>query len=195
MACGSSKFGRPVIISFIVFSLISVSFCLLCGCGQSPGQKQKEYKAEWTDVMNEYEERVAADDKKAQKLISEEDNAGVIKLLDERIDYVWSVYDAIVVLDPPSEYRELHALTLYYLASVVAQLEAQSDLNEAVLEGKPTDDLKTIAEQAAQKTQYAISELALEVEKQGIELESMKKKSEPKVQESQEQGTVPSEDK
>lgn len=192
MACGNSKFGRSVVVTSLVFILMSIFLFLICGCGQSLEQKQKEYKTEWTDIMNKYEERIAADDKKVQKLASEENNAGVIKLLDERIAYVWSVYDEIAVLEPTAEFRELHALTLYYLTSVVAQLEAQTDLNEAVLAGKPTDDLKTIAEQAAQKTQYVISELALEVEKQGIELESMKKANETKVQEEKDQSTTPS---
>lgn len=189
MACGSSRLGKVLVVTIGVFVLICSLLFMACGCGESPDKKQKEYKSEWTRVMDDFEARVEKDDKKAQKMIEDGDTAGVIKLLEQRIDNVWDVYGGIVVLYPPDDLRNLHALTLYDLTCIVAQLQAQNALNEAILSGKPTEDLKTIADQAAQKTQYITTELALEVERQGIKLESMKD-IKPQVQE-QEQGTTP----
>lgn len=191
MACGNSRFERAFAAAFVVLTLLFTSVFLACGCGESRAGKQKEYRSEWTRIMNGFEAQVEKDDKKAQEMIGNGDTPGVIKLLEQRIDNVWDVYDEIVQLYPPDDLRILHALTLYYLTSVVDQLTAQNALNEAALSGKPTGDLKTIADQAGQKTQYVITELVLEVEKQGIELDSMKD-SKPEVQEQQEQGTTPS---
>ncbi|MBN1288495.1 MAG: hypothetical protein JXA49_02530 [Actinobacteria bacterium] len=188
MAGGIFKSRKTAAI--IIVALISVFLVSLCGCAESTERRQAEYKSRWKEVMNEFEDRVAVDDEKAQKMIDDNETAGVIRLLGERIKNVWQVYDEIVVLYPPDDLRRLHALTLYYMTTVVDQLEAQNDLNEAIISGKPTEDLKTIADEAAQKSAFVIGQLALEIEKADIRLKSMEKPG-PQVQE-QQQGTTPS---
>lgn len=191
MAGGIFKRRNFIAAAITVTIILSLASVFVCGCAESREQKQKDYRVQWQDSMNAFEERVAADDEKAQKLIEENDTAGVIKLIEERVENVWDVYDEIVVLDPPDDLRRLHALTLYYLTTVVEQLEAQNALNEAVLSGKPVTDLKTIAEEAVQMSAYIIGQLALEVEKTDVKLKSMEDQR-PDVQENQ--GTLPSED-
>ncbi|MBN2167893.1 MAG: hypothetical protein JW738_01505 [Actinobacteria bacterium] len=190
MAGGLFRGRKAAAAAVLVLTLISVLLLSVCGCAESTERKQKEYRSQWQETMNDFEDRVAADDEKAQKMIDDNDTAGVIRLLDQRVKNVWNVYDEIVVLYPPTDLRKLHALTLYYLTCVVDQLEAQNDLNEAIISGKPTADLKAIADEAAQKSAFVIGQLALEVEKADIKLKSMEKPG-PQLQE--QQGTTPSE--
>jgi Zn-dependent oligopeptidase len=156
---------------------------LLPGCDQLK-QKQKEYKKKWTETMSAFEERVKKDDDKANGLGEKNDVVGLINLANERIKYVDSTYDKIADYYPPAELRKLHAVTLFYLTSIVEQLKANSDLYDALRTGKPANDLKAIADDAAKQTAAIRYELTLEMDKAGLKLESEKKK--------QPQSSVPS---
>jgi hypothetical protein len=115
---------------------------------------------------------VLTDDKKASELINKNDIAGVIKLVNQRILNVDEVTKKILALRPPEDFWKVHAVTLYYLASLRDQLNYQNDLNDAVLTGRPTQDLKTIADQAALKTRAVGAELGIEIQKVDLKLKT-----------------------
>ena len=158
-----------LVIAVIVFAMIA-SCVAIAGC-KSSESKQKEYRSEWVDTMSALEKRVATDDTKANELAQKNDIIGLMELVDKRVKYVNSTYDQIAELYPPSDLRKLHAVTLFYLTSVVEQLEANEDLYEAIRTGKPTEDLQTIAENAVKRTEAVKQELALEIERARIDLE------------------------
>ncbi|MBK5094002.1 MAG: hypothetical protein JJE48_10880, partial [Actinobacteria bacterium] len=112
--------------------------------------------------------------------INKNDIAGVIKLVKQRISNVDEVTKKILVLRPPQDFWKVQAVTLYYLASLKDQLKDQNDLNDAVLTGKPTQDLKAIADQAALKTRAIGAELGVEIQKVDLKLKSTEEQPEPK---------------
>ncbi len=158
----------------LIFALACVvlvgSFLGLAGC-DSVEDKQKEYRSEWLEIMAAFEKRVAADDKKGNELAQKNDIAGIMELVQKRVKYVDSTFDEIALLYPPADLRRLHSLTLFYLTSIVDQLEANIDLYEAARSGKPTADLQAIAEAAVKQTEAVKQELALEIDRVGLELE------------------------
>jgi len=117
---------------------------LLTGCGNSVAQQEKEYKEQWTQVVNKFESRVTSDDKKANDLVGKNDIVGLRTLVASRLANVNDVMAQVFKLDPPKEYQRVQITTLYYLMALEDQLKAQNDVNDAVLSGNPTTDLKTI---------------------------------------------------
>lgn len=164
---------RPVVITFGLATMLIMGF-LLVGC-DTLAQKREEYRAGWVDAVSEFEQRVTVDDKKINELGEKEDMVGVMRLVNERIKYVDSVYDRVADLYPPPELRKLHAVTLFYLTSIVEQFKANIDLYEALRTGKPTGDLKTIAENYAGTTDAVRQELSLAIDKAGLKLKEPKK--------------------
>ena len=174
---GRSSSNRAVRLA--VVALVSISISLLAfgafssGCGSGSGESSVgEYKKQWTEIMDSFQDRVLTDDKKASELINKNDIAGVIKLVNQRILNVDEVTKKILVLRPPQYLWKVHAVTLYYLASLRDQLNYQNDLNDAVLTGRPTQDLKTIADQAALKTRAVGAELGIEIQKVDLKLKT-----------------------
>jgi len=166
-----------ILIIVLLCAMLGVSFLTAAGC-ESAEQKQKEYRSQWLEIMSAFEKRVAADDKKGNELAQKNDIAGVMELVSKRTKYVNSTFDEIALLYPPAGLRRLHSLTLFYLTSIVDQLEANIDLYEAARSGKPTADLQAIAEAAVSQTEAVKQELALEIDRAGLKLE-VREGSEP----------------
>jgi hypothetical protein len=176
-------------VRLTVVTILAVSIFLLglgalsSGCGGSSEQAlADQYKKQWTDIMNAFQTRVLADDKKTTALIDENDAAGAIKLVNQRIANIDEVTGKILALRPSKDLRKIHATTLYYLSSLKDQFKATSEVYNAVLTGMPTKDLKTISDEAAYKTRVIGAELGVELQKLDMELKTAGEK--PKSQQS-----------
>ena len=150
---------------------------LLTGCGNSVAQQEKEYKEQWTQVVNKFESRVTSDDKKANDLVGKNDIVGLRTLVASRLANVNDVMAQVFKLDPPKEYQRVQITTLYYLMALEDQLKAQNDVNDAVLSGNPTTDLKTILDGYTKRTQLAGQELGLELKKADMTIGGVAPKS------------------
>lgn len=175
--------GWPVACAIAMLLLVQVLGCN----GSDIQQKQDCYRADWKRIMTAFDSRVISDDMKASKLVEQDDISGLIKLIDERIGNVDGVILEILDLYPPDDLQDLHAVTLYYLVSLREQLKTQNDLNEAVISGKPTQDLKAISDDAAAKAQAIAGELGIEIQKAGIKM-GEKEDAEKKDEKSDEGG-------
>jgi hypothetical protein len=176
-------------VRLTVVTILAVSIFLLglgalsSGCGGSSEQAlADQYKKQWTDIMNAFQTRVLADDKKNTALIDKNDAAGAIKLVNQRIAHIDEVTDKILVLRPPKDLWKVHAITLYYLSSLKDQFKDTNEFYNAVLTGLPSKDLKTISDQAAYKTRVIGAELGVELQKLDMELKTAGEK--PKSQQS-----------
>jgi len=176
-------------VRLTVVTILAVSIFLLglgalsSGCGGSSEQAlADQYKKQWTDIMNAFQTRVLADDKKTTALINENDAAGAIKLVNQRIANIDEVTGKILALRPPKDLRKVHAITLYYLSSLKDQFKDTNEFYNAVLTGLPSKDLKTIMDQAAYKTRAIGAELGVELQKLDMELKTAGEK--PKSQQS-----------
>ncbi len=157
-----------IIISMLVcFAVVLV--LVLPGCGpKGPEEKKKEYRTEWERIMQAFQKQVEEDDRKADELVKQKDVAGVVRFVRQRLKRMKETETEILDLYPPDDLRRLHAMTLYYLEALLAQLEAQNELNEAALEGLPTTDLAAKVEALANKTRQITNELAIEVQLRGL---------------------------
>ena len=160
-------------VTFITVSLVAclalVLVVVLPGCGpKGPEEKKKEYKTEWERIMQAFQKQIEDDDVKADELVKNKDVAGVVQFVKERIEKMKETEAEILDLYPPDDLRRLHALTLYYIEALLAQLEAQNELNEAALEGSPTADLAVKVEALANRTRQITNELAVEVQLHGL---------------------------
>lgn len=141
---------------------------LLSGCGNSTAQQEQQYKQQWTQVMNKFETRVTSDDTKANDLATKNDIVGLRSLINSRLANVNDVLAQVLKLDPPEKYQRVQITTLYYLMALEDQLKAQNDVNDAVLAGNPTTDLKTISDGYTKRAQGSGQELALELKKANL---------------------------
>ena len=141
---------------------------LLSGCGNSTAQQEQQYKQQWTQVMNKFETRVTSDDTKANDLATKNDIVGLRSLINSRLANVNDVLAQVLKLDPPEKYQRVQITTLYYLMALEDQLKAQNDVNDAVLAGNPTTDLKTISDGCTKRAQGSGQELALELKKANL---------------------------
>lgn len=154
---------------FILLCMVAATF--LGGCGNSERQRRNAYVDEWREVITEFQKRINEDDKKAEELVNSEDLAGLVRLVDSRIENIDEVTVKVLDINTPLEMARLQAITLYYLVSLRDQLQAQNAANEAALAGQPTNDLKQIADDALARTQTMSRELALELKRLGINVE------------------------
>ena len=150
-----------LVVSVIVAGIILCT--VLPGCGNSVAQQEKQYKDQWTQVASKFEERVAADDKKANDFVTKNDIVGLRNLITSRLANVNDVMAQMFKLDPPEKYQRVQITTLYYLMALTDQLKAQNAVNDALLAGSPTTDLKTISDQYIKRSQGAGQELTLEL--------------------------------
>lgn len=175
MNSNQSSKGKRIRSVAMCAAVCAVSLLLLAqllGCGKSElEKKQDSYRDDWNRIMSAFESRVESDDKKANELVEKNDVSGLIKLIKQRTIDVDSVMEEVLGLYPPKDLQDLQAITLYYLACLRDQLKAQNELNEAVVSGKPIEDLRTIAEGAALKTQQVAVELGIELQKVGIKMD------------------------
>lgn len=156
----------------VVLTLLLTCAVLLPGCGQSTADKQKEYRAEYKEIINAFQTRVTKDEAKAKQLLESNDATGLIKLNNQRLAGINTTFGKLLVLYPPDDLRRVHAETLYYLVAVMDQLQAQNAYFEAVLAGKPSGDLETIAGSATTKAQSVGGELGLDLQKANITIKS-----------------------
>ena len=170
--------SRFVVILVLLTALLAAAL-LIAGCDESGevAKKQQQFKTQWLDIMEVFQGRVNSDDSKADKLVQKNDLAGLIELIKLRISNVDSVLGKVLPLYPPDNLRKLQVTTLYYLQSLMDQLVAQNNLNEAVLSGNPTADLQTIAGNAAAKTKALGRELGIEMQKVGVKLQVLNQQS------------------
>jgi len=175
---GWQNVGVILVVMFTVLAGL-----ILAGCGGTSEETKKEkYEADYSEIMDRFQAKVSADDKRLSELAAKNDIAGIISLDKRRITYVEGVLGQVLDLEPPVSLRKLHTVTLYYMESILDQLDAQNNYWDALLSGKPSNDLKTIAETAAAKTQAVGTEFGLELEKAGIQLKIMKEVPQVKPQ-------------
>lgn len=153
-----------------IIAAMATSVLFLAGCGNGLQQKQSQFKEQWLTVIDALEAQVAKDDAQANNLANKGDLAGLTRLINARINRVNTALGKILQLYPPEQMRRLQAITAYYLATLLDQLQAQKQLYEAAIGGRPTTDLQTIAEKLSQKTKAVASELGVELQKLGINL-------------------------
>ena len=163
---------RSTVGCAVVVMLLLAVTVLITGCGQSTAKKQKQYKAEYQEIINAFQAQVAKDDTRAAQLGQNNDLTGLLKLNNQRLKNVDATFDKLLFLYPPADLRGVHAETLYYLNAVADQILAQNAYLEAVLAGKPTADLQSIASSANGKTQSLGSELGLDLQKANINIKS-----------------------
>lgn len=159
----------PAVTALLVF-LLSAGLLALAGCESEQEKKAREFKQDYVGIMEAFEAKIQSDDKKAQALIEKQDLPGVINLVKQRISSVDDFMAELLALYPPHELFRLQGITIYYLITLKDRLEAQNAYYEAVLEGKPTEDLKAIQDQAIQLSQGIAGQLALELQKMDITL-------------------------
>jgi hypothetical protein len=159
---------------------------LFVGCGSSSQQSAEQYRNQWKSIMETFYTKLQADDKKAEQLASQKNNAAIIQLVNGRVNGVEATMGQILALKPPAQYRKLDAITLYFMVALMDQLQAQNDLNKATVSGQPTTDLVTKVDNLSKGVQAVSQELSIEQLTQGITLQQ------PKGSQSQQQGTTPS---
>jgi hypothetical protein len=156
----------------LVLILLTAAAALLPGCAQSTAEKQKQYRSQYEEIIDAFQAQVARDDKQAGQLGQSNDLAALIKLNNRRLNNVNETFDKLLLLYPPGGLRAVHALTLYYLVAVTEQLQAQNDYLEAVLAGKPSTDLQSIATSATSRIKALSNELALDLQKANITIKN-----------------------
>ena len=166
------SFGAAARLSKVICVSLAAVFLVtaLAGCG--------DYRSQWLDIMNAYQKRLNEDNKKLKELQDKGDLTETIKILNSRMNYIGSVMEKVSALNPPPQYLKLHAITLYFLLSVREQWQAQNDLYEAAVTGKPTTDLENNAKDQAAKANMLTNELSFELGKNDMELE-VKPEGEP----------------
>jgi hypothetical protein len=167
------EMAKNPVFRLVGFLVITGLVFLVVGCGNSTAQKEATYKEQWTKQVNQFEKRVSSDDKKANALAEKNDMAGLFRLINERKAYVKTVQTQILKLNTPDKYQNVQILTLFYLLSLEQRLTAQNNLTEAILSGKPTTDLKTIADAYVTRTQQIGNELGIEISDAGLTLKAV----------------------
>ncbi len=175
-ACGRSKLMPVLAAICALFFAGLVVLAVLLGI-QTRSKVTRGYERKWRTIMVEFENRVERDDKKAEEYSNKKDLTSLLRLARARTKYFEEVLGRLLELTPPEQYRKLHVLTLHYIFTLIDQLNAQRDLNEAFLEGKPTEDLGKIAENAKARAQQGMVELSVEIQKAGVTLEVVEKKT------------------
>jgi hypothetical protein len=153
-----------VMVVLFTVALLAAGVLIFTGCESEQQRKEKEFKAQWTKTMEDFQTRVTKDDQKAQTLVDKNDLPGVISLVKARISSVDETLGKLLALYPPPELRKLQGLTAYY------RLQAQNNYYEALLAGSPTTDAQTLMNEAVTRSTIIARELSIELQKQGITL-------------------------
>jgi hypothetical protein len=159
-----------VMVVLFTVALLAAGVLIFTGCESEQQRKEKEFKAQWTKTMEDFQTRVTKDDQKAQTLVDKNDLPGVISLVKARISSVDETLGKLLALYPPPELRKLQGLTAYYLIAVEDRLQAQNNYYEALLAGSPTTDAQTLMNEAVSRSTIIARELSIELQKQGITL-------------------------
>jgi hypothetical protein len=162
------KSGKAGLCVILALALLVAGALISAGCQSGTGQ----FKAQWANVMKQFNTRVAADDKKAEALAAKKDLAGVINLVKQRIVSVDETLGKVLALSPPGNLRKLDALSIYYLQTLEDRLQAQNSLYEAALSGSPTTDLQQVLDRLVARNEQIARELNIELQKDGISIEA-----------------------
>jgi len=122
--------------------------------------------------MSKFEKQVSVDDKQATDLVGKNDITGLRNRINERLASVNNILTQVLKLNPPETYQRVQITTLYYLMALEDQLKAQNDLNDAVLFGNPTNDLKTMSDGYTKRSQQSGMELGIELKKAQITIKT-----------------------
>ncbi|MHB8895136.1 MAG: hypothetical protein ACYC99_08185, partial [Candidatus Geothermincolia bacterium] len=141
-----ARFAKVACVAFVT-GLLLLGGLLLVGCDSGTQGKEKTFKADWTKIVSQFEQRVAQDDKKGQDLAAKQDIPGVINLTRARITNVEEVLGKLLLLYPPKDLQKLDVLGTYYLITLKDRLEGQISLYDAILNDRPTADLTTTLNQ------------------------------------------------
>lgn len=158
-----TRSGRTAIA--IICAVALMAGFLMAGCGTS---QEEAYRTEWKDTMEGFFKKLDADDKKAEKLSAENDIGGVIQLVNQRIEAIETALEEMLQMNPPAKYKRLHVQTMYFMLALIDQLEAQNELNKAVVSGQPTEDLSKKVEIMNLKLNAVGQELSVEQLSVGI---------------------------
>ena len=162
------RLGRTGAAIAVLCAVALLATFLIAGCGVD---QEEAYRTKWKDTMEGFFKKLDADDKKAEQLSSENDVAGVIKLVNERIKGVENTLTQVMELDPPLKYQRLQILTQYFMIALIDQLEVQNELNKATISGQPTGDLSTKVQYTQDRVAAAGHELNVEQFSVGIVLD------------------------
>lgn len=184
--------GVRVVLAVTICLVLVVAALAVVGCGEpSEEQKAETYRKEWKDIMDGFFKKLNEDDKEAEELSNQGDTAGVIKLVNERIRGIEETIDELMALDPPAELQRLQIVTLYFMLTLIDQLEAQNELNKAMVSGQPTTDLQTKVENMARRVGSIGNELSVEQVSAGIVLEEIPQPDTTMPESSQPESTQP----
>jgi hypothetical protein len=150
------KSGKAGLCVILALALLVAGALISAGCQSGTGQ----FKAQWANVMKQFNTRVAAD------------LAGVINLVKQRIVSVDETLGKVLALSPPGNLRKLDALSIYYLQTLEDRLQAQNSLYEAALSGSPTTDLQQVLDRLVARNEQIARELNIELQKDGISIEA-----------------------
>jgi Zn-dependent oligopeptidase len=178
-------------LAAVIAALLVGGVLLSVGCESAEQSKQKQFKKEWTQTMNEFQKRLQADDNKGQTLVDKNDLAGVIALTKQRIANVDEVLAKILAYYPPPELRKLDVLSTYYLISLKDRLEQQIVLYNAILAEQPQKEIADVLNNLIARNNTIGRELGIELQKLGIRIESATQKPST-APSSSPQGTAPS---
>lgn len=183
MTVGRKTWSRSLLAVLALALAVAV---MVTGCGNN-------YKSQYIDAVSQFESQVSKDDAKLSDLAAKNDVEGLIGLNRDRSKVVEDTFNKVIALTPPADLRKLHALTLYYLIAIEDQIAAQNDLYEAIIKGTPTDDLKKMVENTANRVKAVGIDLGVEVQKQGINIKAPSTKqptgSQPEAPQSSQPGS------
>ncbi len=168
MGNGTVRWLKGICAGCAIFFVSLTLVLLLTGCEKSIADKQKEYSAKYRQIIDAFQAQVAKDDAKANQFIQSNDLPGLIKLNNQRLASIKDTFGKLLLLYPPDDLRRVHGETLYYLVAVIDQVQAQNAYAEAVLTGKPSGDLESIAGTTTTKAQSIGRDLGLDLEKANI---------------------------
>jgi hypothetical protein len=157
-------------VVLLVAGLVAGGLVVFAGCQSDTQTKQQEFKAKWTKIIQELEAKVSQDDKKGQDLVAKNDLAGVIALSKQRLTYIDDTLGKLLELYPPQDLRKLDVLSTYYLITVKDRLEQQILLYDAILNNRPTTDIKTVLDTLIARNQTIGRELGIELQTHGIDI-------------------------
>lgn len=174
------KRAVPLFLAAVAVLAMVLLLVIPTGCGTpSTSEREETYRTQYKETMEDFFKRIEQDDKKAEELSKKGDNAGVMQLVNKRLENMSETMLALSKLTPTTKYLKLHAITLYFVNCLIEQLEAQNELNKASVSGESTTDLQARVQNAMGKVTQVGRELSVEQLSVGIVLEGVQTESTP----------------
>ena len=168
---GRGKAALGVLLSAFLLASIVIACLAASGCENS----ETSYKNQLVSAMQQFNTRDEQVGKKLQAILkkqnfSVQDLTNLVQDTKQLIQNGDTTFQKVAKLTPPEKYWKLHAITLYYLLAYSDYLKSTGDLYQAVLSGKPTEDLKKVAQDYLARKESLRQELAIELQTQGTDL-------------------------